>query len=292
MKYVPVTHDQKAFMASIRKKLFVAVAYLLVSAALIVLVSVAQYKIKIVGEINMPQAATVQAQMNLAQSIENHTVDMNQFLVDLLPDDSASQFRTYAQAGNEEQKKTAATHRMDVVIYNRKLETLGEDGTTVLTEAEHSETDMRYKLRIYSKSRLPLEFVLVDHQNGDKDYLSKKIDGVYYFYDYTSEIVDGVEKRTETKEMVFDLSASGDIAHRYSIYVGWDNAGESEAEICALNNMSFRKEVELLELRAEVENTPAGMQALLEEQITEQTIRDATLTRTDTLPAPTVPDGQ
>lgn len=298
MQRVPVTGDHKAFVASMRKKLFVAAAYLLVSAALLVLVSYGQFKIRIVGELDMPQAAVMQAQIDLAQSIENHGTGLDQFLIDLLPDDSASQFRTYAQEGEDSAYyQTAVRHRIDVKIYNTAAKTnAGGEGEQVQTVTESAETDMRYTLRIYSENRLPMQFVLVDHQNGDKDYLSKKIDGVYYFYDYTSETVDGVETRTETNELVFDLGAdpSGTF-NSYTIYAGWDNTGLNADEIHALNDMSFRKEVELLELRADVVNKAMGMQAFDEAAITDETkMQNATVPVAAPTPAPTdepvVPD--
>ena len=205
------TEGAAAFMAAWKKKLFVAAAYLLVAALLLVFVSYGQYKIKINADL-MYKAATMQAQISLAHSFDNHSAAVGGWLADLQPGDKASEACTAGDA-------------------NRKI------GVTISNHAdatgEQTEVDMKYTLRITSAGRLPLEFVLKD---GTTTYTSVKSGSEYKF-------VDGSGNEAE-----FSIGHSGDIDQNYEIYVGWDNTSSE------LTDASYRKEVDVLEIRADVRN--------------------------------------
>ena len=242
MRRIKLTGENAKIETRLRKKLFVAGGYLAVSFALLILVSYGQYRIKVEGEAYMPEAAGIEACLELDKNLAA-TVDFGSYLTDLQPGDSA---RTYASDYSTDMTDaTALNHKMRVTIKNSSTTTTGEGNNRVTTTVE-SDLDLDYTLRIYSNpGRIPLQFIMI---NGDNRYISKRQENgkEYRFYELTE---DGNNETVSNTEASFTLEESNDDGNIYQIFVGWDNTPEKAT---SLTDAAFRKEVELLELRAEV----------------------------------------
>ena len=243
MQHIPLTGENAKIAAKWKKKLFIAGGYLAVSFALLILVSYGQYRIKVEGEAYMPEAAGIEACLELDKNLAA-TVNLDSYLTDLQPGDSA---RTYASAySTDEGDATALNHKMRVTIKNSSTMTTGEGDDQVTTTVE-SDLDLDYTLRIFSTpGRVPMQFIMIDGENNK--YISKRLDeGIEYrFYKLTE---NGNNETVASVEADFKLEAANSEGNTYQIFVGWDNTPENAT---SLTDAAFRKEVELLELRAEL----------------------------------------
>ena len=254
MQHIPLTGENAKIAAKWKKKLFIAGAYLAVSFALLILVSYGQYRIRVEGAAYMPEAAGIEASLELDKNLAA-TLNCGSYLTDLQPGDSA---RTYASAySTNEGDATALNHKMQVTIKNSSTTTTGE-GDDQTTTTVSSDLDLDYTLRIYSNpGRIPLQLIMIDGENNK--YISKRQeDGKEYrFYKLTG---NGNNETVSNTEASFTLKESNDDGDIYQIFVGWDNTPENAT---SLTDAAFRKEVELLELRAEVvaETTQSGIKS-------------------------------
>ena len=226
------------------KKFFVILAFLLVLGMLFLLISFAKYRKKIDGEIRMPEAKMIQATLSLDKDLAAMNLASSTYLADLQPGDEVRDFLE-----NED-----VDHRIVVTITNHGLV-----GTSTTLD-ERTELKLRYKLYLEGTDHLPLEFIMVDEQ-GQK-YIAKKTGSRYCFYPLNTN--NGTET-VETTEAEFTIAETEDIAQIYTIYVGWNNrvsgADDAAKLLCAqeLTNADYRKEVEMLTLRAEIVAETAGL---------------------------------
>lgn len=209
----------------LKKKLFVTGAMVIVSAVLLVVVSFGQYRIKITGEIQMPEAADIQASIELVPGFINQGENTEVFLTDLQPGDSAQEFAS----------ESNVNRRFKLTVSNAT-------GTNV------SQVGLKYSIIITTDNRLPLDFYLVPVSDTDAGYSCKDISGSYRFYDGESEKMFTIAKGTSV------------VSDEYYIYTGWNNKGS----VTVTNSMhkdttgrkntdaKYRKEVDVINVKVNV----------------------------------------
>lgn len=217
-------------LPALKKKLFIAASYLAVAGLLLLLASYGQYRIKIAGDVNMPAAKTIEASLTVSYDLDTEsTVDLSGYLIGLRPGDRAATFASSPDSAN---------------CVTLTVKNASED-------ARNTEVPLQYSLRIHTLGRLPLQFVLQEtaasEGEGSNDphvinYFSTYADGVYRFMDGPNE---------DASEIVFTLGTDANESNTHRIYVGWADSDGTFANARATADGSYRKEVELLELRAE-----------------------------------------
>ena len=233
----PAEEHNSAKRSAFGKKLFVALAFLLVLGMLFLLISFAKYRKKINGEIHMPEAKMIQATLSLDKDLATMNLASSTYLADLQPGDEVRDFLE-----NED-----VDHRIVVTITNHGLV-----GTSTTLD-ERTELTLHYKLYLNSTDHLPLEFIMVD--DNEQRYIAKKANNAnsrYHFYPLNSN------GSTEETEAEFTINKAEEIVQTYYLYMGWDNniSGSTDEEKLLsaqeLTNADYRKEVEMLTLRAEI----------------------------------------
>ena len=242
----PAEELNPAKKSALGKKFFVILAFLLVLGMLLLLISFAKYRKKINGEIRMPEAMKIQATLTLDKNLSAiESQNLTTYLANLQPGDNARDFL-------EDSEDTG--HKIVVTITNHGL--VGESAT----QDERTELTLHYKLYVDTTDHLPLEFIMVDGQ-GQK-YIAKKTGSRYCFYPLN---IDNGTETVETTEAEFTIAETEVIAQSYTIYVGWNNrvsgADDAEKLLSAqkFTNADYRKEVEMLTLRAEIVAETAGV---------------------------------
>ena len=242
----PAEELNPAKKTALGKKFFVILAFLLVLGMLLLLISFAKYRKKINGEIRMPEAMKIQATLVLDKNLSamESLASNSTYLADLQPGDEV---RNYLAENDSD-------HKIVVTITNHGVVEGSEESD------ERTELKLRYKLYLEGTDHLPLEFIMVDEQ-GQK-YIAKKTGSRYCFYPLNTN--NGTET-VETTEAEFTIAETEDIAQIYTIYVGWNNRvsgnGDAAKLLSAqkLTNADYRKEVEMLTLRAEIVAETAGL---------------------------------
>ena len=242
----PAEELNPAKKSALGKKFFVILAFLLVLGMLLLLISFAKYRKKINGEIRMPEAMKIQATLVLDKNLSamESLASNSTYLADLQPGDEV---RNYLAENDSD-------HKIVVTITNHGVVEGSEESD------ERTELKLRYKLYLEGTDHLPLEFILVDEQ--DNRYIAKKTTERYHFYPLTN--ANGVETVGDT-EAEFTIAETGDITQIYTIYVGWDNhvsGADAEAKLLSAQERTstdYRKEVEMLTLRAEIVADTAGV---------------------------------
>ena len=236
----PAEELNPAKKSALGKKFFVILAFLLVLGMLLLLISFAKYRKKINGEIRMPEAMKIQATLTLDKNLSAiESPNLTTYLADLQPGDEV---RNYLA-------KNDSDHKIVVTITNHGVVEGSEESD------ERTELTLHYKLYVDTTDHLPLEFIMVDEQ-GQK-YIAQKTGSRYCFYPLNTN--NGTET-VETTEAEFTIAETEGIAQIYTIYVGWDNrvSGMDDAAQ-ELTNADYRKEVEMLTLRAEIVAETAGV---------------------------------
>ena len=237
----PAEELNPAKKSALGKKFFVILAFLLVLGMLLLLISFAKYRKKINGEIRMPEAMKIQATLTLDKDLAAMNLASSTYLADLQPGDEV---RKYLAEDDPD-------HKLVITITNHGLV-----GTSTTLD-ERTELKLRYKLYVDTTDHLPLEFIMVDEQ--EQKYIAKKAGSRYRFYPLN---IDNGTETAGTTEAEFAIAETEVIAQSYTIYVGWNNqvSGADDA-LCAqeLTNADYRKEVEMLTLRAEIVADTAGV---------------------------------
>ena len=235
----PAEELNPAKKSALGKKFFVILAFLLVLGMLLLLISFAKYRKKINGEIRMPEAMKIQATLTLDKNLSAiESQNLTTYLADLQPGDEV---RNYLA-------KNDSDHKIVVTITNHGVVEGSEESD------ERTELTLHYKLYVDTTDHLPLEFIMVDEQ-GQK-YIAQKTGSRYCFYPLNTN--NGTET-VETTEAEFTIAETEGIAQIYTIYVGWDNRVSEMDDAQKLTNADYRKEVEMLTLRAEIVAETAGV---------------------------------
>lgn len=212
----------------LKKKLFVSGAMVVLSALLLIVVSFGQYRIKVSGQINMPEAAEIETSIIVEPDLTTHGDDTEIVLTDLQPGDSA---KVYASDSN--------------INRRFKLTVTNATGTNV------SKVGIKYSISIETANRIPLEFYLVPASDTNSRFASKYEGngntGIYKFYDNNYEKKFSIEKTNEVKSC------------EYYIYTGWDNSGSiasttnhQDSTARDKTGASYRKEVEVINVKVNV----------------------------------------
>ena len=232
----PVEDNGAAGRDNRRKIAFIAVAFLLVAVLLFGLISYAKFQKKFHGDVVMPEAKLLQAQMSLDINAEGIVSgQLESYLSNLQPGDYAKAF-----AAAED-----ADHKMVVTVLNHAV----ASKTNVDT---YSDVPMKFRLCVDSMGHLPMEFIMVDEDG--KQYVSKRTGTEYRFYELVEK--DGVETPSgEEAEFKMDYSAS-ELMQQFSIFVGWDNDAD-KTEV--LTDLKYRKELEILKVKVEIDSDSPGI---------------------------------
>lgn len=245
----PVEYNGAGKPDNRKKILFIAAAFLLVIALLFGLFSYAKFRKKFHGNVIMPEAKLLQAQLTLDMNLEKiASGQLETYLAQLQPGDDVKQFT----------EEDEADHRMVVTILNHAV--VSENPAKQAGEDTYSAIPMKYRIRIGSAGHLPLEFILIDTQDS-KQYISRREENEYRFYEIVTE-ADPEEGEnpevtvSETEaEFLMEYSTS-ELKNIYRIYVGWDNDADEAMDLTAAK---YRKEVELLKVAVTVDSDDPGV---------------------------------
>ena len=257
----------------LRKRLFIAAAYLLVVTGLLAYVTYGQYRIKISANVNMPTAATFEASIVLSPNEEegrgwaeeDKDTDSHQLLLaGLMPSDDAMEYA----------KKEDANHHIELKVrnwYEEKSDGNDETpGTKVIAGVP-----LEYHIRINGTGCLPLEFVLVD-EDGNKYQSKATTDGAkqrsYKFYLASEE---GDKVTLSETEALFKIGknkagALDEVEKTMHIYVGWQSESDASSQSMAIKDFdsgAYRKEVERLEIRTVLTGEDVGHEILPEDTL-------------------------
>ena len=160
---------QQSRQSYLKKRLFVAGAYLFVSAVLLVLVSFAQYKIQVNLDKGDKQIAAINTVIELTPSLSSHSNAVINYTNNLNGLQPGQKAQTYASDTSVDQS-IRDNHRINVCVRS------GEKNIA-------SDAAVTFTLKIQGNRRIPLEFVMPvqTKDNTTVWYHSKP------FYDYYDE---------------------------------------------------------------------------------------------------------
>jgi len=216
---------------SMKKKLFIGGAYLVVALLLLIYVSYSAYRIKISATVQMPEALAQKASLYVEynQATGSQVDPRGIMLSGLRPNEKAA---TYESMGYEAARDAGRAIRFSV-SNAAFIDESGSPGST------RSKLAIQYKLQLDETGVVPLKCILVQIcEDGQKKR-------------YTVSTGEGYEQRTRTvkdgggNDAVFVINNDKLRTDNFELYFGWDDAK-------GVYSSNDRKEIASVGIRAQI----------------------------------------
>ena len=237
--------------SSLKKKLFIAGANLLVLLALLIYVSYSAYRLKVAAELEMMEAAKMHASIEMTYDLTNGPINdpavegypPSQLVLDqLLPGEDAE---AYANSSLSNPATTSEAQKKGREV------SFTVTSKASASEATLSEVPLCFKVVIEETGPIPLEIVLKDADNNK--IVGKAYTDTSYGYDSpkTARFYSIEGDESDKKECFFFLNnLEMDHKRNLKLYFGWNN--DLKTSYVEAN----QKEVAIINVKAEITQAP------------------------------------
>lgn len=209
-------------LKNLKKKLFIAGAYLLIFFLLLLYVSYSAYRIHIAADVIMPQVIPAQAGLTVSCNLaDGKTVDAQGIVLNGL------------QPGEKVSTASDATERIISVTVKNS------------TVSEVSKLPQRFKIYVEETGPIPLEIILTDDEDPS---FSAKAKTTVIDNNYDKIKVAGFAKE-DGSEPVFSIGANDNEQHSFKLHFGWNND-------IKVHSSTIRKELATVNIRVELTGLP------------------------------------
>ena len=211
-------------LKKLKKKLFIAGAYLLIFFLLLLYVSYSAYRIHIAADVIMPQAIPVQAGLTVSCNLaDGKTVDAQGIVLNGL------------QPGEKVSTASDATERIISVTVKNS------------TVSEVSKLPQSFKIYVEETGPIPLEIILTDDE--DPSFSARAVTSVVGSSGSYDKIKIARFAKEDGSEPVFNFGANQNQQHSFKLHFGWNNK-------IKVHSSTIKKELAIVNIRVELTGLP------------------------------------
>lgn len=258
---------------NLKKKLFIAGANLLILLALLIYVSYSAYRIHVAAELEMLEAAHMQAGLEMTYDLENGALndpnnntgwisDQDNLLVldRLLPGEDADDYSSNPAKARERGREVTFT----VVSHATVSQASTSQGGEPTEYIQQSDVPMGIKVVVEETGPIPLEIILKD--TDDNTFEAHAYTGTEYGFDApkvvrfykqvpdkkTGEMIDDDEYLFRLDTLKESEEKGGKPSRTFKLYFGWNN------EKYQAYSDTMKNEVATINVRAELVQLPTS----------------------------------